>query len=49
LLKVGTMEEMEEKDTDKKTYEEPTLIKHEELIDIIKYTPNVGSGVAPPV
>jgi len=31
LLKVGTMEE---KDTDKKTYEEPTLIKHEELADI---------------
>jgi len=45
LLKVGTMEEMEEKDTDKKTYEEPTLIKHEELIDIIENgIQTAGSG-----
>jgi len=35
---------MEEKDTDKKTYEEPTLIKHEELIDITNGIPNAGSG-----
>jgi len=45
LLKVGTMEEMEEKDTDKKTYEEPTLVKHEELIDIIENgIQTAGSG-----
>jgi len=27
---------MEEKDTEKKTYEEPTLVRHEELSDIIE-------------
>jgi len=40
---------MEEKDTntDKKAYEEPTLIKHEELAGITEYTEDavVGSGV----
>jgi hypothetical protein len=37
---------MEEKDTntDKKAYEEPTLIKHEELIDIIENGTPVGSA-----
>ncbi len=39
---------MEEKGTEKKTYEEPTLTKHEELIDIIENgAPTAGSGVVP--
>lgn len=38
---------MEEKDTKKKTYEEPTLVKHEELTDITEGEAQVvGSGVA---
>jgi len=37
---------MEEKDTEKKTYEEPTLVRHEELSDIIEgEAPAVGSNV----
>jgi len=36
---------MEEKDTDKKTYEEPTLVKHEELADITGAPQTAGSGV----
>ncbi len=43
LLKVRTMEE---KDTDKRTYEEPTLVKHEELADITGAPQTAGSGVA---
>jgi hypothetical protein len=39
---------MEEKDTEKKTYEEPTLVRHEELADITEGgAPAAGSGVAP--
>jgi len=45
-LKVRTMEE---KDIEKKTYEEPTLVKHEELADITGTPQVVGSGVAPQV
>lgn len=38
---------MEEKDTAKKTYEEPTLVKHEELADITEGTAQaMGSGTA---
>ena len=37
---------MEEKDAEKKTYEEPTLVKHEELTDITEGAPP-GSAVAP--
>jgi hypothetical protein len=40
---------MEDKDVEKKTYEEPTLVKHEELADITEgVVPVVGSGVAQP-
>jgi len=40
---------MEEKDTEKETYEEPTLVKHGELADVTENTPPaVGSGVAKP-
>jgi hypothetical protein len=40
---------MEEKNTEKKTYEEPTLVRHEELTDITgKGTDSIlGSGVEP--
>jgi hypothetical protein len=38
---------MEKKDTKKKAYEEPTLVRHEELADITEGAPQpVGSGVA---
>jgi len=37
---------MEEKDTKKKTYEEPTLVKQEELASITEGTPP-GSAVQP--
>lgn len=37
---------MEEKDTKKKAYEEPTLVRHEELADITEGgAPAAGSGV----
>jgi hypothetical protein len=38
---------MEEKDTEKKTYEKPTLVKHGELAAITRQDgePTVGSGV----
>jgi len=41
LLKVRTMEK---KDTEKKTYEEPTLVKHEKLADITEGGAPVGSN-----
>jgi len=34
---------MEEKDTEKETYEEPTLVKHEELTDITEGKVPTGS------
>jgi hypothetical protein len=34
---------MEEKDTKKKAYEEPTLVKHEKLADITENGVPVGS------
>ena len=40
---------MEEKDTEKKTYEEPTLVRHEELADITEGVgQTVGSVVVQP-
>jgi hypothetical protein len=39
---------MEEKDTDKKNYEEPTLVRHEELTDITEApSTTVGSVTVP--
>ena len=38
---------MEDKDVEKKTYEEPTLVRHEKLADITENGAPVGSGVAP--
>ena len=35
---------MEEKDTEKKAYEEPTLVKHEKLADITETSAPVGSN-----
>ena len=37
---------MEEKNTEKKTYEEPTLVRHEKLADITENGVPVGSAVA---
>ena len=46
LLKVGTMEE---KNTEKKTYEEPTLVRQEKLSDITEGNgPVVGSDAVEP-
>jgi hypothetical protein len=39
---------MEKKDTEKDAYEEPTLVRHEELTDITERADSVlGSGVEP--
>jgi len=40
---------MQEKDTEKKTYEEPTLVRQEELADITEgVVPTVGSDAVEP-